>query len=150
MGYLELADELLTVTPGLYNDAHWGLLHEFGHNHQVGGLPGCGFQRHGCLAWRPCAGAACDAIALCQRILAQQRMRASAFNKSWWPHNASPTLQIGAMTYPGTGEVRGQLHNKPVTSCGARTAGHAWLLHAPPHQSPRLHQTGDDAALASA
>lgn len=29
------ADEMLTLSPGVYNDGHWGLLHEFGHNHQV-------------------------------------------------------------------------------------------------------------------
>lgn len=26
---------MLTLSPGQYNDAHWGLLHEWGHNHQV-------------------------------------------------------------------------------------------------------------------
>lgn len=31
------ADDLLRLSPGVYNDGHWGLLHEFGHNHQVRG-----------------------------------------------------------------------------------------------------------------
>ena len=36
MGYVSVGPELLRVEPGVYVDAHWGILHEWGHNHQVG------------------------------------------------------------------------------------------------------------------